>query len=71
MGKKFKFDKTSNNQNSHLTKDDFCLTESDFHPPSDNRVLKSNIYDIRGGDNFAEECEYIFNLFDKDGYYEN
>ena len=71
MGKKFKFDRTSNNHNSHLTNDDFCLTEQDFYPPSDNRVWKSKIYDIRGGDNFADECEYIFDLLEKEGYFEN
>ena len=47
-----------------------CLTEADFYPPSDNRVLKSNIDDIYGGDTFADYCEYIFNLYEEEGYYE-
>ena len=47
------------------------LTEEDFYPSMDNRYLKSNIYDIRGGDNFVECCEDIFNLYEREGYWEN
>jgi len=46
------------------------LTEEDFYPPSDNRVLKSYIEDIDGGDNFADYCEYIFELLEEEDYYE-
>ena len=49
----------------------YSLTESDFYPPSDDRVLESYIEDIEGGDNFADYCEYIFDLYEEEGYYEN
>lgn len=46
------------------------LTEESFYPPSDNRCLKSYIKDINGGDNFADYCEYIFELLEEEGHYE-
>lgn len=46
------------------------LTESDFYPPSDDRVLESYVEDIDGGDNFADYCEYIFDLYEQEGYYD-
>ncbi len=46
------------------------LTEESFYPPLDNRYLESYIEDIDGGDNFAEYCEYIFELLEEEGYYE-
>ena len=49
---------------------DDCLTESDFYPPADNRVWKSYVEDIDGGDNFADYCEYIFGIYEEEGYYE-
>ena len=51
--------------------DDFCLSESDFYPPSDNRVWKSNVEDINNGDNFADYCRYFFGILDEEDYYEN
>ena len=47
-----------------------CLTEESFYPPSDNRTWKSYVEDIDGGDNFANYCEYIFELLEEEGYYE-
>lgn len=47
-----------------------CLTEVDFYPPSDNRVWKSGVKDIYGGDNFGDYCEYIFGLLDEEEYYQ-
>ena len=47
-----------------------CLTEVDFYPPIDNRVSKSYVQDINGGDNFADYCEYIFDLLEEEGYYD-
>ena len=46
------------------------LTEEDFYPPSDDRVLESYVEDIDGGDNFADYCEYIFDLLEEEDYYE-
>ena len=47
------------------------LSEEDFYPPSDNRVLKSYVRDIYGGDIFAEYAKYNYNLYEKEEYYEN
>lgn len=59
-------------KNDNLSKNDyFCLEESDFYPPSDNRVLKSYIIDIYGGDNFADYCEYIFEVYEEENCYES
>ena len=46
-----------------------CLSEIDFYPPQDNRVLESYIEDVDGGDNFADYCEYIFDLYEEEDYY--
>jgi len=56
----------------HKDKDiDLYLTESDFYPPCDNRMWKSNVADINGGDNFADYCEYFFRMLEKEEYYDN
>ena len=46
------------------------LTEKDFYTTSDDRYLESYVEDIDGGDNFADYCEYIFELLEEEGYYE-
>lgn len=46
------------------------LKEKDFYPPSDDRVWESYVEDIEDGDNFADYCEYIFDLLEEEGYYE-
>lgn len=46
------------------------LTEEDFYPPSDDRVFKSYIDDIRDGDNFFDYCKYIFDIFDEEDYWD-
>lgn len=46
------------------------LTEESFCPPSDDRYLESYIEDVDGGDNFADYCEYIFELLEEEEYYE-
>ena len=48
----------------------YCLTEQDFYPPTDNRVLQSYVEDVDGGDNFTEYCKYIFDLLTEEGYYD-
>lgn len=58
-------------QHSYLRDTNFYLTESDFYSSSDDRVWQSNIEDIDGGDNFADYCEYIFGLYEDEGYYDN
>lgn len=64
MNDKYNFDEMLSKQICN------CLTEADFYPPSDDRVLKSNIEDIYGGDTFADYCGYIFNLYEEEGYYD-
>jgi len=46
------------------------LNEQSFYPPADDRIWKSNVKDIKGGDNFADYCEYIFDLLEKENHYE-
>lgn len=55
-----------------MYKKDFypLLTEVDFYPPFDDRILKSNVGDIYGGDNFADYCEEFFTLLEEEEYYE-
>ena len=53
-----------------LKKNDFYLTEEDFYPPYDDRVLESYVEDIEGGDNFADYCKDIFELLEEEEYYE-
>lgn len=60
-----------NQQNINLIYDEFYLTENDISFSSDDRVWTSNVEDIEDGDNFADYCEYIFNLLDEEEYFEN
>lgn len=46
------------------------ITEFDFYPPPDNRVWESYVEDIEGGDNFADYCEYIFDVLDEEEYFD-
>lgn len=47
------------------------LNEQSFYPPSDDRTWKSYVEDIKGGDNFADYCEYIFDLLEEENYFED
>lgn len=47
-----------------------CLTEEDFYPAPDNRLLKSYIEDIEDGDNFADYCEEFFKMLEEEDYYQ-
>lgn len=58
-------------EESCSTDDDFCLTEEYTCPLIDNRVWKSNIDDIDGGDNFADFCEEFFEMLDEYDYWES
>lgn len=49
---------------------DDCLSENSFYTTYDNRVLKSYVEDISGGDNFADYCEEFFELLEEEGYYD-
>ncbi len=54
---------------NYLINNDFCLTDSDFYPPSDDRVWTTNVMDIDGGDNFANYCEDFFEMLDQEEYF--
>lgn len=54
---------------NYLIKNDFILSDSDFYPPSDNRVWTTNVEDIDGGDNFADYCEEFFEMLDEEEYF--
>lgn len=56
--------------NNLSQQDDYCLSEIDFYPPSDNRCLESYVEDIDNGDNFADYCEELFELLEEEGYWE-
>ena len=58
-------------KNFNSIDDDFCLTDSDFYPPYDDRILESYIEDIEDSDSFEEYARYIFDLYEEEGYYEN
>lgn len=69
----YSFDKKLNKQTSkqQIDRYDFgCLTEEDFYPPVDNRILTSYVEDIEDGDNFMDYCEYIFELCDEEEYWD-
>lgn len=78
MNDKYKLDDISeeqyrnslSNKRFRLKNNNLYLTEEDFYRPSDDRVLESYIEDIDGGDNFADYCEYIFELYEEEGYYD-
>lgn len=53
----------------HKEQQYLVLTEEDFYPPVDNRTFDSYIEDVKDGDNFADYCEYIFELLDEEDYY--
>ena len=68
--------------NQILDDQDFCLENNrydfidDLYSLStnetvpDDRIWKSNIEDIEGGDNFIDYCTYIFNVLEDVGYYD-
>lgn len=71
MNDKYTFDNMIDEQNDNQKiDDDYYLSEQDFYPPSDDRTWKSYVEDIEDGDNFADYCEYIFELYEEEGYYD-
>lgn len=56
--------------NQILKKCSPILIEQDFYPPSDDRVLMSNIKDIKDGDNFADYCKDFFELLDEEEFFD-
>lgn len=56
----------SDEQNSYQTDNDFSNEAL-----VDDRVWKSNVEDIDGGDNFADYCKEFFKMLDEEEYYDN
>lgn len=48
----------------------YVLSEEDFYPPMDDRILKTNIEEVYKGE-FAEYTEEIYDLYESEDYYEN
>lgn len=46
------------------------LNETDFYPPSDDRVLTTYVEEIYENE-FYEYSEEMFNLYEDEGFYEN
>ena len=61
----------SNKDNTNELQDTIELKDSDFYPPSDNRVLRSYIRDVCKDNSFREYAEYIYDLYEEENYYEN
>lgn len=45
---------------SKTNQDYYEIKEEDFYPPEDNRVYKSNIYDVNKDNNFHKYAEEYF-----------
>lgn len=49
---------------------DYVLSEKDFYPPSDNRILQTYIEELYDGE-FSEFAEDTFDLYESENYWEN
>ncbi len=47
------------------------LSEKDFYPPEDTRVLKSGVNDIPNGDNFSNFTECFFDMCCEEEYFDD
>lgn len=50
---------------------DQCSDDRSWKSSSDDRTWMSNVYDINGGDNFADFCEEFFEMLDENDYWES
>lgn len=57
-------------EEDYLYTDDDYLQEIDVYSPCDDRVWKSNIEDIEGGDNFVDFCAEFFKMLEEEGYWD-
>ena len=57
--------------NEYYLSDTEEVLEYYIYPIYDDRVWKSGVRDIHGGDNFADFCEEFFELLDEEDYWEN
>lgn len=52
-------------EKSKMNEYNTVLSEKDFYPPNDDRVLRSNVFDIAGGDTFEDYAKDYFNMTDE------
>lgn len=48
----------------NILKDYYELTEKDFYPAEDNRIIESGIEDITGGDNYTDYLNYYYSNYE-------
>lgn len=41
----------------------YVLTDKDFYPPQDDRIFKSGVSDIYGGDSYSDYAESFYNIY--------
>lgn len=58
-------------QQNVLDYSQYEISEEDFYPPDDKRILKSGVNDIMNGDNFEDYTEYFFGLCEEEEMYES
>lgn len=54
----------------YLEDSEFYLKDSDFYPPADNRTLDVHRRIYKGRD-FEEYANYIYDLYEEEGFYED
>ncbi len=50
--------------------DIYLISEEDFYPPSDDRILTSYIYDIEDSESFEDYCVDFFSMLDNEEYFQ-
>ena len=53
------------NENKQIT-DYYELTEEDFYPPEDTRLINSGIEDVFGGDNFEDYVKWFYSNYEEE-----
>ena len=51
---------------ARLDHENLDLTERDFYPPKDTRVIKSGVSDIYGGDRFEDYVEEFYEEYESE-----
>lgn len=78
MNNNLELDNMLGEQGFHLEDEDY-LADGDCYPTDtynvdcplfNERTWKSNVEDIDGGDNFADYCEYFFEMLDEEEYFD-
>lgn len=78
MNNNLELDNMLDEQGFHLEDEDYLADDDCYFadtynvdcPLFDDRNWKSNVEDIDGGDNFADYCEYFFEILDEEEYFD-